>query len=215
MIENRNLSKLDDLLVSVDQGLRTVFGRPLTTGRSNPARIMAEGELDDAQAGVSRGLMRVNHAGEVAAQGLYQGQAVTARLPHVRRTMEQAAQEENDHLAWCEDRVRELGGRPSLLGPFWYAGSFMIGALAGATGDKWSLGFVAETERQVGDHLGDHLYRLPADDHRSRAIVEQMREDEARHATAAVQSGGAPLPRVVRRLMGLGSKVMTTLAYRI
>jgi len=213
--QNRNLSKLDDLLISVDQGLRTVFGRPLTTGRPNPARGMPEGALDEASEGVARGLMRVNHAGEVAAQGLYQGQAVAARLPQVRRTMEEAAQEENDHLAWCEDRVRELGGRPSLLGPFWYAGSFMIGALAGVAGDKWSLGFVAETERQVGDHLGDHLYRLPVDDQRSRAIVEQMREDEARHATVAVESGGAPLPRPLRRLMGLSSKVMTTLAYRI
>lgn len=215
MTQNRNLSKLDDMLISVDQGLRTVFGRPLTTGRPNPARDVPQGTLDDNAERVSRGLMRVNHAGEVAAQGLYQGQAVAARLPQVRRSMEQAAQEENDHLAWCEDRVRELGGRPSLLGPFWYAGSFMIGALAGAAGDKWSLGFVAETERQVGDHLGDHLYRLPVEDQRSRAIVQQMREDEAHHATVAVESGGAPLPRAVRRLMGLTSKVMTTLAYRI
>jgi ubiquinone biosynthesis monooxygenase Coq7 len=157
--------------------------------------------------------MRVNHAGEISAQALYQGQALTARLPTVRGKMEQAAVEENDHLAWTAERIRELGTHTSVLAPFWYAGSFAIGALAGIAGDKWSLGFVAETEHQVIRHLDAHLARLPEQDAKSRAILELMRTDEARHATTALAAGGATLPEPVRRLMALSSKVMTTTAY--
>jgi 3-demethoxyubiquinol 3-hydroxylase len=159
--------------------------------------------------------MRVNHSGEVAAQALYQGQALTARLDQVRDKMTEAAQEENDHLAWTEARVRELGGHLSYLNPVWYLGSFLIGAAAGAAGDRWSLGFVAETEHQVVAHLDRHLARLPAQDARSRAILEQMRVDEARHATVALEAGAAALPEPVKRLMGLASQVMTRTAYWI
>jgi ubiquinone biosynthesis monooxygenase Coq7 len=157
--------------------------------------------------------MRVNHSGEVCAQALYQGQALTARLPVVRERMEQAALEENDHLAWCEQRLHELGSHKSYLNPAWYAGSFAIGALAGLIGDKWSLGFLAETERQVVRHLEGPLGSLPPDDLKSRAILEQMHTDEAQHATLAVESGGAALPPSIRGLMQSVSKVMTGTAY--
>jgi ubiquinone biosynthesis monooxygenase Coq7 len=157
--------------------------------------------------------MRVNHAGEVAAQGLYQGQAATAELAEVRAAMEQAADEENDHLAWCEERLTELGSRPSLLGPLWYAGAFAIGAGAGLVGDRWSLGFVAETERQVVRHIEEHLGMLPADDERSRAILEQMKADELAHGSAALAAGGVELPAPVRGVMGAVSKFMTRGAY--
>jgi ubiquinone biosynthesis monooxygenase Coq7 len=214
-MSTRRLTPVDHLLVSLDQGLRTVFGRPVTTDRPYPAEVVDEADMAPEARRQAAGLMRVNHAGEVAAQGLYQGQAVTARLPQVRESMERAAAEENDHLDWCERRVHELDSHVSRLGPFWYAGSFLIGALAGAAGDRWSLGFVAETERQVVVHLDRHLDRLPLEDGRSRAIVSQMREDELEHATTAVEAGGAPLPAPVRGLMGLASRVMTTLAYRV
>ena len=159
------------------------------------------------------GLMRVNHAGEVAAQGLYQGQAATARLDGVRAAMEQAAQEEADHLAWCESRLADLGSRPSLLNPLWYAGSYSIGAAAGLAGDRWSLGFVAETERQVVRHLEEHLERLPTDDERSRAILEQMKTDEEQHGAQAIESGGDALPAPIRGAMTLVSRLMTRGAY--
>jgi ubiquinone biosynthesis monooxygenase Coq7 len=159
--------------------------------------------------------MRVNHAGEVSAQALYQGQALTAKLAEVRGKMERAALEENDHLAWCERRLKELDSHTSMLNPLWYTGSFAIGALAGLAGDKWSLGFVVETERQVVKHLDEHLSRLPEQDRRSRAILEQMKEDETHHATAALNAGGAELPEPVRQLMRLTSKVMTNAAYYI
>ena len=159
--------------------------------------------------------MRVNHAGEIAAQGLYQGQAATARLEEVRDAMERAADEENDHLAWCEERLAELGSRPSILNPLWYAGAFTIGAVAGLVGDRWSLGFVAETERQVVRHLDDHLGMLPPDDDRSRSILEQMKVDEERHGAVAEDAGGASLPAPVRHLMSVVSKVMTRGAYRL
>jgi ubiquinone biosynthesis monooxygenase Coq7 len=159
--------------------------------------------------------MRVNHAGEISAQALYQGQALTAKLPDVRDKMEQAAEEEFDHLNWCQSRLSELDSHTSVLNPAWYAGSFVIGALAGAAGDKWSLGFVAETEHQVVRHLDEHLEKLPAQDARSRAILERMKYDEAQHATVALQSGGAKLPFVVKKLMQLTSKVMTRTAYWI
>ncbi|HEU5338909.1 MAG TPA: 2-polyprenyl-3-methyl-6-methoxy-1,4-benzoquinone monooxygenase, partial [Sulfuricaulis sp.] len=151
--------------------------------------------------------------GEICAQALYQGQATTARLPEVRGKMDQAAQEENDHLAWTEERIRELGSHTSYLNPLWYAGSFAIGAFAGLAGDKWSLGFVAETEKQVVKHLESHLQRLPTEDLKSRQILEQMRDDEGHHATVAIESGGVPLPEPVRQLMRFASKIMTRTAY--
>lgn len=159
--------------------------------------------------------MRVNHAGEVCAQALYQGQALTARNTDVRAKLERAAQEENDHLAWTAERLGELGARPSYLNPLWYTGSLAIGAIAGMIGDRWSLGFLAETEHQVVEHLEGHLTRLPAEDRRSRALVEQMREDEGRHATTALEAGASELPLPARRIMRLVAKVMTTTAYWI
>jgi len=159
--------------------------------------------------------MRVNHSGEVAAQALYQGQALTARLENVREAMERAAVEEIDHLKWCQERLQELGSHTSVLNPLWYAGSFAIGALAGIAGDRWSLGFVAETEKQVVDHLQGHLERLPLEDERSRAILEQMKQDEQHHGQAAADAGGARLPAPFRHLMTLTSRVMTRTAYWI
>ena len=159
--------------------------------------------------------MRVNHSGEVAAQALYHGQSITAHDDDVRAAMAESAAEETDHLAWCEDRLAELGGHTSLLNPLWYAGSFAIGALAGIAGDSWSLGFVAETERQVCNHIDDHLERLPDNDQRSRAILEQMRTDEAEHGEKAQRAGGRELPEPVQQLMGTVSKVMTRTAYWI
>jgi len=214
-MDTRHYSPIDRLLGSFDQALRTVFGRPQVTERPNPATGVDDAELSPTEAAEVSGLMRVNHAGEVCAQALYQGQALTARLPHVRESMERAAQEENDHLDWCETRLEDLGSHTSHLNPLWYAGSFAIGAVAGIAGDKWSLGFVAETERQVVRHLDAHLARLPTQDARSRAVLEQMREDELHHATTAVEAGGADLPAPVKRLMTLTSKVMTGLAYRV
>jgi ubiquinone biosynthesis monooxygenase Coq7 len=212
---NRELTTLDRLLAGINDALGTVFCPAPKPSRNNPAGDIPE----TVEGNVSRrhvaGLMRVNHAGEVAAQGLYQGQAATARLEDVRAAMEQAAVEENDHLAWCEERLAELDSRPSVLDPIWYAGSFLIGAAAGIAGDQWSLGFVAETERQVVEHLDDHLQRLPEDDERSRSIIDQMRSDELRHASTATAAGGAELPQPVRKLMGLISKIMTKGAYRI
>ncbi len=212
---DRDYTPFDRFLIEVDRGLRTVFGSPPPTGRADPAAAIPEAELSDDERRHAAGLMRVNHAGEVAAQALYQGQALTARLPGVRDRMERAAAEENDHLLWCERRIDELDGRTSLLNPLWYTGSLAIGALAGWAGDKWSLGFIVETERQVVRHLDDHLERLPAADTRSRAILAQMKDDEQHHATSALDAGGAPLPAPVRALMALTSKVMTTTAYRL
>lgn len=215
-MNQRHYSPLDQLILHVDQGLRTVFGAPQTTGRVNPANAVTQSaELSAAEKKLSGALMRVNHAGEVAAQGLYQGQALTAKLPDVREKMEHAAQEENDHLAWCAQRCRELGTHTSLLDPVWYAGSMAIGAAAGIAGDKWSLGFVAETEHQVVQHLDQHLEKLPRGDTKSRAVLEQMRIDEGQHATTAVQAGGADLPYPVKQLMRMTSKVMTRTAFWI
>ncbi len=212
-MKTRDYTPFDRLIMNVDQAVRTLFGRPEITERQNPASDIDEAELDERQRRHVAGLMRVNHTGEVCAQALYQGQALTAKLPEVRQRMERAAQEENDHLDWCEGRVRELGSRTSLLNPLFYAGSFAIGATAGLIGDKWSLGFVAETERQVVRHLDSHLAQLPESDRRSRAILEQMREDELHHATTAIEAGGVELPAPVRKAMGLMSKVMTSTTY--
>lgn len=209
----RRYSPFDRFIDGLDQALRTALGPAPEPSRPNPAAAHAEADLPAAERELAGRLMRVNHAGEISAQALYQGQALTARLPTVRDKMEQAAVEENDHMAWTEERIRELGTHTSVLGPLWYAGSFAIGALAGIAGDKWSLGFVAETEHQVIRHLDAHLARLPEQDMKSRAILEQMRTDEAQHATAALAAGGATLPEPVRQLMALTSKAMTSTAY--
>lgn len=214
-MRERKLSGVDRLILNLDQGVRTVFGRPKVTGRANPADGVPDADMDERERRVAAGFMRVNHTGEVCAQALYQGQALTARLPEVRQRMEEASAEENDHLDWCETRLKELHSHTSLLNPVWYAGSFAIGAAAGLAGDHWSLGFVAETEKQVVDHLTGHLESLPESDARSRAIVEQMREDEGHHASVALEAGGARLPGPVRRLMALTSKLMTRTAYRL
>ena len=211
----RNYTLGDQIALGLDQALRTVFGRPHTTERANPSADIDDCELDDKQRKHVAGLMRVNHVGEVCAQALYQGQAATARLDTVRDKMQRAAEEENDHLDWCENRLDELGSHKSYLNPLWYAGSFAIGAAAGMAGDKWSLGFVVETERQVIKHLEGHLQQLPEQDQKSRAVLQQMKVDEAHHATTALQAGGAELPLPVKGAMKLVSKVMTTTAYKI
>lgn len=212
-MQQRHYSPVDHLLMNVDLGLRTLLGKPVVTERPNPADTVSEGELDKQQQDLAMRFMRINHAGEVSAQGLYQGQALTARLPEVRDKMERAALEENDHLAWCESRINQLGGHKSYLNPVWYLGSVSIGALAGLAGDKWSLGFVAETEHQVVRHLDSHLAQLSEEDGKSRAILEQMKEDEGHHATVALQAGGAELPLPIKKLMQLTSRVMTRTAY--
>ncbi|VAW64836.1 2-polyprenyl-3-methyl-6-methoxy-1,4-benzoquinol hydroxylase, coq7 type [hydrothermal vent metagenome] len=209
----RHFSPIDQLIMQSDHALRTIFGRPITTERTNPCADTPENELSEAERKHAAGLMRVNHSGEISAQALYQGQALTARLDKVRKSMERAALEENDHLAWTEQRLNELSGQKSILNPLWYAGSFAIGATAGLLGDKWSLGFVAETEHQVVRHLQKHLNKLPENDIRSRAILKQMEIDEAHHATVALEGGGAALPLPVKKLMVAMSKVMTGSAY--
>ena len=214
-MNTRHYSPIDQLLLTVENGLRTVFGKPEITERPDPALDIPENELSDAERELAGRLMRINHAGEVAAQGLYTGQALTAKLPEVRDKMERAAQEENDHLAWCEKRINELGSHKSLLNPLVYTGSVAIGALAGIAGDKWSLGFVAETEHQVIRHLDEHLHQLSENDVKSRAVLEQMKEDEGHHATVALHAGGTRLPKPVQKLMALTSKVMTRSTYWI
>ncbi len=211
----RKQSYIDGIILQADRALRTVFGEPPGSGRDNPAESAADGDLSTMERAESLGLMRVNHAGEVCAQALYQGQALTARRAETRDQMQQAAEEENDHLTWCRQRVHELGGHTSLLNPFWYTGSLVIGAFSGLLGDKWSLGFLAETEEQVVNHLDGHLQHLSDRDRKSRAIVEQMKIDEARHRNSAISAGGVNLPAPVKKLMTLASRVMTTTAYRI
>jgi ubiquinone biosynthesis monooxygenase Coq7 len=205
----RKFNSADQFLIGIDTALRTLFGRPQVTERANPAARMDETEMSEEERDHTARLMRINHTGEVCAQALYQGQALTAKLPQIRETMERAAQEENDHLAWCETRLDELDNRKSLLNPFWYTGSFLIGAAAGLAGDKWSLGFVAETEHQVEAHLNEHLQRIPAQDQKSQAILEQMKEDEIHHATVALEAGGAELPKPIKAAMKITSKLMT------
>jgi 3-demethoxyubiquinol 3-hydroxylase len=212
-MHHRTYSPLDRAVVNLDSALRAVFGRLQVTERPDPALGLPEPELSDEQRRHVARLMRINHTGEVCAQGLYQGQALTARLPEVRGKLERAAQEENDHLAWCERRIEALGDRKSLLNPLWYASSFAIGAAAGLAGDKWSLGFVVETERQVESHLDYHLTQVPADDTKDRAVFEQMKVDEVGHAELAKAAGGADLPGPIRWVMRLASKVMTGTVY--
>ena len=213
----RDYSPLDQLINVVDTGLRTVFTSP-ESHRDYPAGehgadTEQDADLSEAEKTLAGRLMRINHAGEVAAQGLYTGQALTAKMPEVREKMQEAAQEENDHLNWCVNRIEELGTHTSYLDPFWYAGSVAIGALAGIAGDKWSLGFVAETEKQVVAHLDSHLEQLTEKDVRSRAIIEQMKDDELKHATTALESGGVDLPAPLKGLMKLTAKVMTKSTY--
>jgi ubiquinone biosynthesis monooxygenase Coq7 len=210
----RCLSPLDRLLELADSGLRASFGRPAAS-RPTPGSTANALPPDAGQRRHVAGLMRVNHAGEVAAQGLYHGQALTARSEATRAALRHAADEEGDHLAWCSDRLEELGSRTSLLNPVWYAGSVAIGALAGLFGDRISLGFMAETERQVEGHLEGHLARLPDDDLRSRAIMEQMKADEVGHGQSAREAGGESLPAPVPQLMRLTARIMTGTAYWI
>lgn len=214
-MQTRQLTPLDRLLSGLNNALRTVATPAGQSPRPNPAADVEDGALDDRQKAHAAGLMRVNHAGEVAAQGLYQGHAAVARNRDIEEQMQKAADEEFDHLAWCEQRLDELGEKPSRLSPVWYAGAFAIGAASGALGDKWSLGFIAETERQVCDHLDSHLEGLPDDDARSRTIVAQMRDEEAEHGDNAVNAGAAELPAAVKQIMKLTAKIMTSTAYRL
>ena len=214
-MKQRQLTPLDRVLAGIDNALRTVAAPSSHRTRENPASGIDEGELSAREKTHAAGLMRVNHAGEVAAQGLYQGHASVARDESTRAQMQRAADEELDHLAWCEQRLGELGEGASLLKPIWYTGAFAIGAASGILGDRWSLGFVEETERQVSEHLSGHLQELPENDARSRAIVERMRIEEEEHGANARAAGAAPLPAPIRGLMRLTAKVMTRTAYRI
>jgi ubiquinone biosynthesis monooxygenase Coq7 len=212
-MSSRHFTPIDNIIDQFDNGLRTLFGSPQTTERENPAMPIEETELSEQEKILSGRLMRINHCGEVAAQGLYQGQAFTAKLENVRDNMNQAAIEENDHLDWCATRIKELHTHTSLLNPAWYIGSFSIGAIAGLAGDKWSLGFVAETEHQVIKHLDEHLEQIASNDKKSRAVLEQMKIDEGEHATQAIEAGGAELPFPVKMMMKFTSKIMTRSSY--
>ena len=209
------MALIDRFIIEFDTALRSVVGgahaRRPTPGSDKQSTTL----LDAKEREHAAGLMRVNHVGEVCAQALYQSQKLVARNPEIRQMLDHSAQEEMDHLAWCETRLQELGSHTSYLNPIWYAGSFAIGLAAGLAGDKWSLGFVAETEKQVEDHLESHLEKLPVEDDRSRAIVDQMRIDEIEHGQAAISAGGATLPEPIQKLMQVMSKVMTTTAYKI
>lgn len=200
--------------MQVDVGLRTLFAEPVAQ-RPNPAEAIKQAALSDDERRHSAGLMRINHVGEVCAQALYAGQALTGRSARVREKMQEAAAEEVDHLAWCQDRLTSLESHTSYLNPLWFAGSFTLGITAGLMGDRWSLGFVAETENQVVRHLESHLNKLPPQDAQSRAIVSQMRDDEAKHATVAQNAGASELPIPVKLAMKSLSRVMTTIAYWI
>lgn len=209
-----NQQRLDTLVSIFDAGLRTVFSQAQTS-RPRPASSQKENPLTEAEKKKSAALMRVNHVGEVCAQALYSGQTLFARDPQNAQALKQASKDEVDHLAWCESRIVELGGRKSLLNPLWYAGSFGLGVTASILGERWNLGFLAETERQVSEHLEGHLHQLPEQDTSSRAIVAQMKEDEEGHARLARTLGGAPLPKAVQVGMQLASKVMTATAYYV
>lgn len=215
MSPNPNHSFLDNCLIQFDLALRTCVPGFSQARRVSPAEELHDSELSESERRHTAGLMRINHTGEVCAQALYQGQAATAKLGDVRESMQQAATEEVNHLAWCEERLQQLNSHPSLLNPLWYALSYGIGAAAGIAGDKWSLGFVAETEDQVCKHLQDHLEKLPAADSRSKAILEQMIVDEKRHGDLARNAGGAKLPTPVKLAMTAVSQVMKKTAYRL
>lgn len=215
MGNDSQLSILDRCLIQFDQALRTCVPGTSVAQRNSPATPVASNELAESERQHAADLMRINHTGEVCAQALYQGQAVTACLGEVRESMQQAATEEVDHLAWCEERLRQLDSHPSVLNPAFYALSFGLGAVAGIAGDKWSLGFVAETEQQVCKHLEDHLQKLPVADAKSKAILEQMLIDERHHGATARAAGGANLPLPLRQVMDLMSTVMKKATYRI
>ncbi|MBU3625206.1 2-polyprenyl-3-methyl-6-methoxy-1,4-benzoquinone monooxygenase [Polynucleobacter sp. JS-Safj-400b-B2] len=206
---------MDRLILEFDSALRSVVGGANAHRPIPDSDVGSSSGLDAAERKHAAGLMRVNHVGEVCAQALYQSQKLVARNPEIREMLDHSAQEEMDHLAWCETRLQELGSHTSYLNPLWYAGSFAIGLAAGLAGDKWSLGFVAETEKQVENHLESHLEKLPKDDQRSRAIVDQMRIDEIIHGQAAKDAGGVNLPEPVQKIMQVMSKMMTTTAYKI
>jgi ubiquinone biosynthesis monooxygenase Coq7 len=206
-------SAIDQLIIRADSALKAMTGSREPTQRPSPAQHQPESELTHTERQHAAGLMRVNHAGEVCAQALYQGQALTAKLPDVREQMREAAQEEEDHLYWCQQRLNELDSHTSYLNPLWYGASFAIGATAGLIGDKVSLGFVAATEQQVCKHLESHLKSLPTADTKSRIIVQHMLDDEARHAHTALEAGGMRFPRPVKALMTLTSKAMTVASY--
>lgn len=208
-MSTQHYSLLDRLLITVDNGVRTLFAAPVAI-RPNPAQGKPSEELSAVERKTSGTLMRINHSGEVCAQALYYGQALTTRTAKTKNTLLEAAQEETDHLAWCQERLHELDDHTSYLNPLWYIGSFTIGMIAGAISDKWSFGFVVETERQVERHLKDHLSKLSPSDNKSRVILEQMCEDEAHHATVAIGAGAIELPYVVKKVMATMSKIMTT-----
>ncbi|MDE1168732.1 MAG: 2-polyprenyl-3-methyl-6-methoxy-1,4-benzoquinone monooxygenase [Pseudomonas sp.] len=215
MATERHYSPIDKFLLQADTAMRTLLPFSGQPSRPSPAIVQPDSKLDDVETRHVAGLMRINHTGEVCAQALYQGQALTAKLPQVRKAMEHAAEEEVDHLAWCEQRIRQLGSHPSVLNPLFYGMSFGIGAAAGLISDRVSLGFVAATEHQVVKHLDEHLEQLPAEDEKSRAILEQMRTDEQQHAESALGAGGFRFPAPVRLGMSLLAKVMTKSTYRI
>jgi ubiquinone biosynthesis monooxygenase Coq7 len=206
---------LDRLIIEFDKGLKTLTASAHSVRPYPDAQVQDAAELDAEEKRHAAALMRINHCGEVCAQALYNGQALTAKNPQIKQALAQASKEETEHLAWCEKRIHELGSHTSLLNPLWYAGSFTLGALAGAIGDKWNLGFLAETERQVGAHLDKHLKELPKQDEKSRAILAQMKIDEAHHADTAVHLGAAELPQPIKSAMQQMSKVMTATTYHL
>lgn len=206
---------LDRLIIEFDKGLKTLTASAHSVRPYPDAQVQDAAELNAEQKRHAAALMRINHCGEVCAQALYNGQALTAKNPQIKQALAQASKEETEHLAWCEKRIHELGSHTSLLNPLWYAGSFTLGALAGAIGDKWNLGFLAETERQVGAHLDKHLKELPSQDEKSRAILAQMKIDEAHHADTAVHLGAAELPQPIKSAMQQMSKVMTATTYHL
>ncbi len=206
-------SLIDRLLVAFDNGVRTLFASPTSQRPSPASKNLDDIPLSQDVCKKSAALMRVNHAGEVCAQALYYGQAIATRSEYIKKALLQSAQEETDHLAWCQDRLKELNDHTSYLNALWYTGAFSIGLLMGVLSDKWSLGFVVETERQVEEHLQKHLKRLPVEDEKSRLILEQMRADEAHHATVALSAGAIELPNFVKTMMKIMSKVMTKTTY--
>jgi len=214
-MSERQYSAIDRVVMNLHSGLSTLLGGRREAARANPAARRESPPLNSAERRHAAGLMRVNHAGEIAAQALYLGQAATARSAEVRAQLLKAADEEKDHLAWCEQRLDELEEKPSRLDPLWYAGAYAIGALNGLAGDRWSLGFVAETEKQVVEHLHGHLGKLPERDVKSRSIVGAMQEDETQHAAKAISAGGRELPGLVQRAMRAAARVMTSTAYWI
>lgn len=213
-MNNRRYTPLDHVIMQVNNGLATLFS-DLTPSRPNPAKACLDPKLSSEEKKESIGYMRVNHTGEVCAQALYNGQSITARNEKTRAMLEKASIEETDHLAWCHDRLKELGGHRSYLNIFWYSNSFIMGMAAGLAGDKWSLGFVEETEKQVELHLESHLSKLPPNDSKSRKIVAQMKADEIEHGQSAKKAGAEELPAPVKKLMKLHAKLMTTAAYWI